>query len=174
MKTLYLFRHGKSSWRDRNLPDFDRPLKQRGIDAAHLIGNHMVSRGMRPDVILCSSAARTQETLKYLQEEMGGEPEVHIDRSLYLAGPNRIIRQLSKISPNIESVMVIGHNPGLQFLAMELTSGAGEARGRLGKKFPTAALAVMTCEQPSWSTIRPGSFTLQEYLTPKTLQLETV
>lgn len=174
MKTLYLFRHGKSSWQDKNIPDFDRPLKQRGIDAAHLIGEHMVSENMRPDLILCSSAARTQETLKYFLDAMGGEPDVMIDRSLYLAGPNRIISQLSSVDDGVSSVMVIGHNPGLQYLAMELTSGTGEARGRIGKKFPTAALAVLTSEQTSWSPIRPGSFSLQEYMTPKTLTAESI
>lgn len=170
MKTLFLLRHGKSSWVDRDVPDFDRPLKNRGIGASKLIGQYMASKGQHPEVILCSQSVRTQETLKYFLEANKGDHDIKIIRSLYLAGPDRIIKQLSKVPESVNSVMVIGHNPGLQLLTMELTSEPNHHLRQVGKKFPTGALAELSSEQTSWKPLSAGTFTLENYIMPRDLK----
>ena len=169
MKTLFLLRHGKSSWVDRDVPDFERPLKTRGIKASKLIGQYMAEKGKHPDVILCSQSVRTQETLKHFLETNKGDPDIKIIRPLYLAGPDRILKQIAKVPDSANSVMIIGHNPGLQFLAMELTSGSNPHRRRVGKKFPTGALAELTVNQATWKPLMAGTFSLEDYVMPKDL-----
>jgi phosphohistidine phosphatase len=170
MKTLYLLRHGKSSWGNPGEGDFNRPLKKRGIENAQLMGRHMASSAMRPDFVLCSAATRAQQTFSCYQEGFGEKLDNRIEETLYLADPKMIVSHLASIPDHIQSVLVVGHNPGLQYLALDLSAETSENSDRLEEKFPTAALAVLTVENPSWSPIEARSFTLQDYLTPKILQ----
>jgi len=170
MKTLYLLRHGKSSWETPGQRDFDRPLKNRGIQAARLMGRHMAATSLRPELILCSAAARAQQTLSCFLEGYGEEPECLIEDGLYHSTSKSMIERLSAVPDDIPSVMIVGHNPGMQHLALDLAESASGDWHRMREKFPTAALAVMTLDEPSWSPITPGSFTLQGYFKPKELE----
>ncbi len=171
MKTLYLFRHGKSSWANPGAGDFERPLKERGVEAARLMGRHMAASMMRPEYVLCSAATRAQQTLSFFLEGYGDSLDSRVEDALYLADPRVISAHLGTVPNHIRSVMVVGHNPGLQYMALDLAAGTGPDHKRIEEKFPTAALAVLSCDQPGWSPILAGTFSLQGYFTPKTLQV---
>jgi len=169
MKTLYLLRHGKSSWGNPDIEDFQRPLKKRGLAAAHLVGHFMHTANMRPDLVLCSPATRAHQTLSSFLVGFSCELEHKFDKALYHATADVIVRQLCSVPKAINAIMVIGHNPGLQTLALRLTRNKGNKWRALENKFPTAALAILTCKQSDWSSLLPGSFKLQGFITPKTL-----
>lgn len=173
MKRLLLYRHGKSSWDDPRLEDFDRPLAKRGRKAAPEMGKAIAARGWRPDLVLCSAAARTQETCALtapeIGAEIGGGPEVKVLRSLYLASPAQILRQVHRVPDTVERVLVVGHNPGLENLALRLAGGEGGSPDleRLRDKFPTCALAVIALDAERWADTGPAVTRLEAFLRPK-------
>jgi phosphohistidine phosphatase len=140
MRRLYLLRHAKSSWDDETLADHDRPLSARGRRAADAIGRYLREHGIEPELVLCSSSARTRETLARIG--LSGE----LERDLYGASASELLARLRALPPSLESVLLIGHNPGMHDLALALT---GEPRD----KYPTGALAVI--ELDDW-TARSG------------------
>jgi len=174
MLTLLLLRHAKSSWDAPALADFDRPLAKRGIKSAPLMGRAIADLGLRPELILCSSAARTLETLALALPEMGNiAAKIINDEAIYMATPETLISLLRRLpeGPDMpRTVMVVGHNPGLEELADELVgSGDEAARELMADKFPTAALAVIDFDMPRWRDICPGSGSLVNFLTPARL-----
>ncbi len=136
MKRLYVLRHAKSSWDEPGLADHDRPLSGRGRRAADAIGRHLRAEGIEPELVLCSSAARTRETLARI-----GFPG-RVERELYGASAGELIARLRDVPASVESVLVIGHNPGMHDLALALT-------GEPADKYPTGALA--TIELDDWT-----------------------
>ncbi|HWK34458.1 MAG TPA: histidine phosphatase family protein [Hyphomicrobium sp.] len=171
MLTLLLLRHAKSSWDNPALADFDRPLAKRGQKAAPRMGAEIETLGLHPDLILCSSAQRTRETLDLvLGSWSGAPPPVVYDEAIYMASPAELIaelRTLAATSPQPGRVMMVGHNPGFEELA-ELLTGGGDpsARELMARKFPTCALAVITFEGDDWAAIGPGKGTLTRFITP--------
>ena len=152
-ETLLFLRHAKSSWDDPALDDFDRPLNARGRDAAARMGAYIIREDLTPDIIVCSSAARTRETHAIMAEALSvgsGEPEraplptTLILDALYLAAPRDILRAIDA-APPARRLMVIGHNPGMQDCALTLADKAASAPAALAalaEKFPTGALAI--------------------------------
>ena len=126
MKTLLLLRHAKSSWADPTVADHDRPLAPRGVRAAHQIESHLRREGIRPALVLCSSAGRAQETLSAVRPALGDSADVRIESDLYGADAATILQRLRSVDPTVASVMIIGHNPGLELLAVDL---AGDGDG---------------------------------------------
>ena len=120
VKRLWLLRHAKSSWDDPGLPDTDRPLAPRGQRAAELLAAHLAASDIRPATVLCSSSLRTRETLATILPALGDALEIHIERELYGAGPAALLERLGRVPNRALSVMLIGHNPGIQYLALEL------------------------------------------------------
>ncbi|MFA5900451.1 MAG: histidine phosphatase family protein [Hyphomicrobium sp.] len=174
MLTLLLLRHAKSSWDDPALADYDRPLAKRGRKSAPLMGAQVAALGLRPDLILCSSAARAKETLALAMPELGTPaPELVYDDALYMAEPSDLLGVLRKLPPSArkaQTVMIVGHNPGLEDLAEILVGGGDEdAQELLAEKFPTCALAVLTFDADGWSDIGPGTGKLSHFLTPARL-----
>jgi phosphohistidine phosphatase len=169
VRTLHLLRHAKSSWDDATIPDHDRPLAPRGIRAARTIAAHLPSAGIRPTLVLCSSARRTVETLEALRAALGEAAEVRIDPTLYGADASEILERLRVVDAATSQVLVIGHNPGLHDLAIEL-SGEGDADllDKLRTKFPTGALATFDFEIP-WSELSRGHAHLAHFVTPREL-----
>jgi phosphohistidine phosphatase len=170
MPTLLLLRHAKSSWDSPSLDDYDRPLAKRGLKAAPRMGAEIASLGLKPDVILCSSAVRTRETLALVLPEIGGDPEVIYDDAIYLAAPETLLAKVRALPDTAKSVMVVGHNPGMEELAALLVKDGGKAdRKDMAEKFPTCALAVINFEAPGWAAVAPGAGTLARFITPAQL-----
>jgi phosphohistidine phosphatase len=163
LKRLLLLRHAKSSWEDEDLPDHDRPLAPRGRKAAKLMATHLRQEGISPSLVLCSSARRTRETL----ERVGPDGEVRIERELYGASASELLDRLRRVPDDAESVMLIGHNPAVQELALELAAG-GDRLADVERKFPTCALATMSLPG-TWGELQPGAAELVGFVRPKDL-----
>ena len=171
MRNLLLLRHAKSSWDDSALDDFERPLSQRGRETAPLMASYMASHNLQPDYVLCSSAVRTQQTLSLVLPAFGPRPPAVVyDDALYLAEPRALLARLATLGGTCHHVLLVGHNPGLHALALELT-GAGERRelAHLALGFPTAALASIEFVAGRWGEIAPGQGRLRLFVTPKQL-----
>ncbi|HLJ02621.1 MAG TPA: histidine phosphatase family protein [Solirubrobacteraceae bacterium] len=160
-RRLYLLRHAKSSWSDPGLADHDRPLAPRGRRAAILIGEHLRSAQIAPQLVLCSSACRAVETLEYLR--LAGKVEV--EPELYGASPDELLDRLRVLPDELGAVMLIGHNPSIQELAAGLAAGDS---GLSERRYPTGALAVLTFAGP-WSSLRPQRANLVEFVRPRDL-----
>lgn len=168
MHTLYLLRHAKSSWADRTLPDRERPLARRGRRDAKQIAKHLVRLEIAPELVLCSSAARTRETLELVRPALVATSTVRLEAGLYAASADELLERIRAVPEAVASVMVIGHNPGLQNFALVLASDGSEL-GRLEAKFPTAALATLTLPDTPWRRLSEGDAVLAEYVVPKQL-----
>jgi phosphohistidine phosphatase len=173
MRQLLLLRHAKSSWDDATVPDRDRPLNARGRRAALVMRQAMRDLGLAPDVVLVSTARRTQETLEAL-EPWDDAPLIEPMDSLYLANPIQLIAALHAVAETVRSVLLIAHNPGLHDLAVSLVgprtmAGGGEAARRLAAGFPTGALAEFVVAG-SWWDLREGGGRLVRFLTPRMLE----
>ncbi|ESY91756.1 MULTISPECIES: histidine phosphatase family protein [unclassified Mesorhizobium] len=168
MKQLLLLRHAKSSWDDPDLDDFDRPLAERGLKAARLIGRELAARDWLPDQVLVSPALRTRDTWRLVAAELPVHPRVAFAEALYDAAAADILSQLRKADPSSGCLLVLGHNPGLEELAKRLAGSGSEAkaRKRLENKFPTAALARFVLED-DWSGLSAARLT--HSLRPKDL-----
>jgi phosphohistidine phosphatase len=159
-QTLYLLRHAKSSWKDDSLSDFERPLKGRGRDAAKLVGKRLALEMPPPELIVCSPAARTRETLALVLKHSGLQVEQRFDEHIYEASLQDLLRVISEIPDGVAAAMLIGHNPGFEELLAYLT---GESR-----RMPTAALAKIRLEFASWKDVKSEG-TLELFITPKEL-----
>jgi len=162
--TLYLLRHAKSSWADSALADHERPLAPRGRRDGKRIAEHLRRQEIEPELVLCSSAARTRETLGLLRPALG-DATVVVEDELYGASSDQLLARIRLVPDEVASVLVIGHNPGLHELALALAA-AGDERERLEEKFPTAALATLTPAEP-WGRVAPRGATLTAYVVPK-------
>jgi phosphohistidine phosphatase len=168
MRTLYLLRHAKSSWADPTLSDRERPLAPRGRRDAKRIAKHLIQLGIEPQLVLCSSAERARETLALVRPALGSTSTVRLEAKLYAASFDKLLERIRGVPEAVQSVMLIGHNPGLQELGVGLAS-AGAQLGRLEAKFPTAALATLTLGKTSWSQLSQGDAVLAAYVVPKQL-----
>ena len=170
MKTLFLLRHAKSSWSDPGLADFDRPLNERGRRAAPLIARHLARRGPLPDLILCSAAQRTRETLALMLPDLVRDADLRIESGLYGAGAATLLERLKRVETAVDCVLLIAHNPGIEDLAAGICGGGPEPmRRRMDEKFPTAALAAFALDAERWSSLREGAAILTEFVLPRDL-----
>ena len=153
------------------MPDRDRPLNARGREAAPKVAAHMFSRDLVPQRALVSTAVRTRETWTLMTPFFRHKPETLFEGRLYESTPHTILSVIKETPDSIKSLLVLGHNPGLQTLALALT-GAGDdkARARLAEKFPTGALAVIDFIVGPWSALRPGTGRLERFVTPHELE----
>ncbi len=161
---MYLLRHAKSSWDDPGRPDRERPLAPRGVRDAKRVAKHLGRLGVAPELVLCSPAVRTRETLELVLPALAGVA-VHVEDELYGAPGEALLERLRTVPEAIGSVMLIGHNPALQDLALTLASD-NALRERVAAKFPTAALATLAL--PSWR-LSPGDGELVDFVVPKEL-----
>ena len=145
MKRLLILRHAKSSWKNPDLRDHDRPLNKRGKRDAPRMGRLMREEGILPEWAFTSTAERARVTLEHALEEGGAACEVRLAPELYLAVPADIVDVLRGTPEPHSRVLVVGHNPGMEDLVHALT---GEE-----VTFPTAALAVVDCECETWTDL---------------------
>ena len=171
MKTLYLLRHAKSSWADSSLADHDRPLSGRGRRAAPLTGGYLRDGGHRPELVLCSTSARTRETLEAVIGELDVEPEIDWDGDIYFGTPRRLLELVRALPDRVDSVLMVGHNPGTAILADALCADGGEAELRLMRaKFPTAGLAIINLEVDRWEEVHSDCGRLRTFVRPRDLE----
>jgi phosphohistidine phosphatase len=167
MKHLLLLRHAKSSWGESGLADHDRPLAPRGRRAAKLIAEHLRRERVVPALVLCSSARRTRETLERIAPALGEHVRVQIERELYAAPEHGLLERVRAVEDGVESVMLIGHNPGVEQLALRLAA-SGASLAAVRRKYPTGALATLEFAG-RWRELGPGSAELTDFVTPKQL-----
>lgn len=167
MKLLGLLRHAKSDWDDLTQRDFDRGLNGRGRKGAALMGAHIAAHGENWDTIVASPAERVKATLAAAGLP---QPVTFVDEA-YLADAAALLAVLRAHAGNADSVLLAGHNPGLQELAMELVPADAETDqfGSLLEKFPTAAFAVLELDIADWSELRPGCGRLTHFARPRDL-----
>jgi phosphohistidine phosphatase len=163
VKHLHLLRHAKSSWANPELADHERPLAPRGRKACRKLAKHLRREGTRTDLVLCSSAQRARETLELIRSALG-DAAIEIEEELYAAGSDRLLARLRELPEEAGSVLLIGHNPGLQDLALTLAPGST----RVAEKFPTGALASLALDTP-WLRVGEARAELVAYVVPREL-----
>lgn len=170
MKRLGLFRHAKSDWDDMSLRDFDRGLNARGQRGAALMGRHIVDYGASWDRMIASPAKRIRLTLEASQLAI----PVDFVEAAYLADSATLLGLLNAIEGDPAAVMLAGHNPGLQELALDLV-GPNEENALFGEvvsKFPTAGFAVLELEIETWADCAPGCGRIVHFARPRDLDPE--
>lgn len=143
MKTLFLLRHAKSSWDDANQTDFERPLNKRGREAAPLMGSFILQKGINPDVIISSTAARARETAELIIDASKLESELRFDQRIYDATWLDLLKVIASIEDELESALLVGHNPGFEETVFRLTDER--------VTMPTAALVKIELEIEHWN-----------------------
>ena len=173
MRLLYLLRHAKSSWDDDSVADIDRPLSKRGRKAAKLMARHFLQHEIKPAAVICSSAKRTRETLKLMAPALDDAP-VTLDHRIYEASYQTLLERIVDLPASMPSVLIIGHNPGLERLALFLMADEGHGPGvsRLQEKFPTGSLAILAADIDAWSDLSVGSCRLEDFVRPVDLDGE--
>jgi phosphohistidine phosphatase len=167
IKHVLLLRHAKSSWENLELADHERPLAPRGRRAAIVMAEHLRRERVRPALVLCSSALRARETLELIAPGLVEQPAIRFERELYAASAERLLERVRAIEDGVECALLIGHNPGLEDLALIL-AGSGEKLARVGRKYPTGALAMLEFAG-HWRELGPGGAKLTDFITPKQL-----
>lgn len=145
MKTLLIMRHAKSSNKDEDITDHERPLNKRGKLAAPRMGRLLKEEGLIPDHILSSSAKRARSTAEAVADQSGYEGEVQVSTDLYATGPGAFIRVLQFLPDNHCRVLAVGHNPGLEELLELLTKQV--------KTIPTGGIVQIELPIQSWKEL---------------------
>lgn len=165
MKQLLLIRHAKSSWDLPGRADHDRTLNDRGQRDAPLMGQALGQRGVKPDAIVSSTAARAATTASIVAGELGfPESEIRELSDLYLASPRTILTLVQQLDEHLETVLFFGHNPGMHE-AVDLITGDPSVH-----EFPTLAVARIELDVEFWGEVHSGSGLLLELLVPSSLR----
>ncbi|MGQ0543689.1 MAG: SixA phosphatase family protein [Blastocatellia bacterium] len=159
MKRLFLLRHAKSSWDDSTLSDFDRPLNERGLNAAPFMGELMAKRLLFPDAFISSPAKRALQTVQLFKESAGSNTPIKFDERIYEASPQTLRQVVSEMETRHRSAMIVGHNPGIEGFISLLT---GERQ-----PMPTAAIAIIDLKIERWNEIESMTGSLVETIRPK-------
>ncbi|WP_308312845.1 histidine phosphatase family protein [Streptomyces sp. ISL-1] len=166
LRRLVVLRHAKAA-RPEDVPDHERPLAPRGLRDAPAAGRWLAQADCLPDLVLCSPARRARQTWELAAAQMGSAPPVRYDPRLYGADAEDILEVARVVPADVGTVLLVGHNPGLQDLILLL---AGEALGgtlqRAQTKFPTSAVAVLTW-RGTWSALAPGVALLTDLAVPR-------
>lgn len=170
MLNLYLLRHAKSSWSRFLVPDINRPLNGRGRRAARVMADHMAEMKISPDLVLCSPARRTRQTLEVLSKRLPEGAQTLFESGLYGSGADGYLEVIKEHGGSAQTILLIGHNPAMEELAALLVGGGDEAaQADMDEKFPTAALAHIAFETAAWSDLAPGSGHLVSFIKPREL-----
>lgn len=162
MKTIILFRHGKSDWHADFDHDHERPVNKRGIKASRAMGKWLSDTDQVPSHTVISSALRTQQTFKFAAEEGEWDTEMVVDGSLYDSTVEAYLHVLKGLPDSHESALIVGHEPTCSGTTSRLA-------GRFDVFFPTATMARLDLDIESWSDVAPGCGTLIWLKPPKFL-----
>jgi phosphohistidine phosphatase len=177
-RRLVLLRHAKSAWPD--VPDRERPLAKRGQRDAPAAGRWLREAGCVPDRVLCSPARRAMETWELAASELGASPPVTIEGRVYNASAPELLDVIRAVPAEVRTLLVVGHDPAIQGVALTLAAGAdgadrppggpdaiaAEAIDRMSAKFPTAAIAVLELAG-TWRQLRPRQARLARFVVPR-------
>lgn len=170
MKTLTLLRHAKSAWDDPAARDFDRPLNRKGRRAACRVGAEMRERGLAFDRVIASPAARVVETLADVGEGYGEPIRASYDERLYLASVATLLEAVRATDDDAGRLLLVGHNPGLERLAMLLTRDDRDGlRGALSVKYPTATIVEIGLPVDRWRDVAAGIGRVMRFIRPRDL-----
>ena len=171
MKFLGLFRHAKSDWNDARLRDFDRPLNKRGHKGAAVMGRHIRDYGRKWSRVIASPAVRVTQTIDLAAKAAGSTPPINWDRRIYLANSLTLLDLLREQDGDPESIIMVGHNPGLEDLIFDLVPDDGRSplRDIVEEKFPTAAFAVLELDIDRWADAHEGCGRLVHLVRPRDL-----
>ena len=166
MSRLFLLRHARAAWAEPGDRDFDRPLTVAGQRESRAVGEMMLANGYRPDRVICSPARRALDTWRGVAEVLGVKPsEALLSETLYSADASGYLN-IVRNNGATESLMIVGHNPTMEDLAIGLASVCvGPARADLDKGFPTGSLAVLSFET-DLSEAMLGAATLEAFFIP--------
>jgi phosphohistidine phosphatase len=169
MRTLFLMRHGEAAQKAGGGCDHDRELAAVGRSGALRIGARIAEATVAPTLLLCSSALRAVETLEAIRPALPAAAEVEFDRRLYLADSDQLIERIQTIGAQHHGALVVGHNPGIGWLAHSLLRPESDPSGpalKIRSSFPAGALAVLTFDVDCWSSVAPQRGTLAGFTTP--------
>jgi phosphohistidine phosphatase len=161
MKTLVLMRHAKSSWDDSTMADFDRPLAPRGERDAPRIGRAIGGRGSTLDLVVSSPAVRARQTAETVIRSGSLAGELRFDERIYDASAPELFKLIRELPRTCSSVMIVGHNPGLESLFARLTG--------ISERMPTAAVACIELKVDEWDEVEDAVGNLTWMMTPKSL-----
>jgi phosphohistidine phosphatase len=168
-KRLVLFRHAKSVWPE-GVDDHDRPLSDRGRKAAPVMGAYLERNRLVADLVLVSTAKRAEETWARAEKAIKERPPSRSLREIYGADAEDILKVIRGVEADIRTLMIVGHNPGLEELAkLLMKDNGGDAGTRLREKYSTAAIAVLSFDIADWKDILPATGSLDKFVTPKTI-----
>jgi phosphohistidine phosphatase len=159
MKTLFILRHAKSSWAKPESSDFDRQLNEEGLKIVPQMGEAIYDKQFQPALILSSPAKRARQTAILIKETAQIDGKIKYDERIYEASPHRLLQVINELDEAAESLMLVGHNPGLEGLIKILT---GETHA-----MPTAALAVIDLNAENWNEVAAESGKLRMVIRPK-------
>ena len=159
MLTLYLLRHAKSSWDDASKQDFERPLTNRGRKACATIGEYIQEKGIDFDLVLVSTAVRTRDTIELIKERAKFRGEVRYDQRIYEATVSQLLEIISQVDNDRESVLLVGHNPGIEELLALLTGDQ--------QQVTTANFGKIKLKATKWSANLANKGTLEWIVRPK-------
>ncbi|MFF2897711.1 SixA phosphatase family protein [Streptomyces sp. NPDC057966] len=163
---LIVLRHAKSAW-PMGVPDPERPLAGRGRRYAPAAGRRLREARCVPDLVICSTSRRTRETWDLVAAQLGASPEVVFEPRVYEASAAALVSVVRDVPERRRTVLLIGHQPGVQDLVLSLAGGGDEeALARARGKFPTSAVAVLAVPG-AWSRLAPGTSTLVDFAVPR-------
>lgn len=167
LRRLVALRHAKSA-RPEGVPDHDRPLGPRGRRDAPAAGLALAGADLMPDLAVCSTALRARQTWELAAAQWGTPPPVRYERRLYAAGADDLLGVARETPPAVQTLLLVGHNPGLEDLVLTLAGdGVDDTLERVRVKFPTSAIAVLTWYGRHWSGLAAGAALLTSVIVPR-------
>ncbi|MGW3498418.1 SixA phosphatase family protein [Streptomyces sp. NPDC001020] len=167
LRRLVVLRHAKSAW-PVGVDDHERPLAPRGRRDAPAAGRAIAEADCLPDLALCSTAVRARQTWELASAQWGTPPPVRLEPRLYAADVPDLLEALHAVPGQVETLLLIGHNPGLADLVLALAGDAlDETLARVRTKFPTSAIAVLAWHGGDWGSLAPGIAVLTDVTVPR-------
>ncbi|MGW0418256.1 SixA phosphatase family protein [Streptomyces sp. NPDC003015] len=166
-RRLIVLRHAKSAWPE-GVADHERPLGPRGRRDAPEAGRVLAASGLLPDLALCSTAVRARHTWELASAQWDAPPPVRLDPELYGADVAELLAAVHGTPPEVATLLLVGHNPGLEDLVLTLAGdGVDDALDEVRVKFPTSAIAVLAWHGTSWRALEPGTALLTSVMVPR-------
>jgi phosphohistidine phosphatase len=170
MRRLMLLRHAKSAWPD-GVADHERPLAKRGRTACALMGRYMADEALHPDLTIVSTARRARQTWELVRPAFARDIVEHDEPRIYEASASAILDVVRETGPDVHTLLVVGHNPGLHELALKLIRNENSSDlSRLQRKYPTAGLIVIDFKIRRWSKTSESLGQLERFRTPKSVE----